>query len=87
MEQAQERADKEMADANAMQAQYEAAWAGAEATHAQGRQLLDSLTKVNTLPLDVYLTGVTHPQHVPMHAARAGSDDLCKMGPGSAWRC
>lgn len=44
--QAKERADKEMADANAMQAQYEAAWAGAEATHAQGRQLLDSLTKV-----------------------------------------
>jgi hypothetical protein len=35
-----------MADANAMQAQYEAAWAGAEATHAQGRQLLDALTKV-----------------------------------------
>ncbi len=46
MEQAQERADKEMADANAMQARYEAAWAGAEATHAQGRELLDSLTKV-----------------------------------------
>ncbi|CAL8470940.1 g10482 [Coccomyxa elongata] len=43
--QAQERADKEMADANAMQARYEAAWAGAEATHAQGRELLDSLTK------------------------------------------
>lgn len=35
-----------MADANAMQAQYEAAWAGAEATHAQGRQILDALTKV-----------------------------------------
>lgn len=29
-----------------MQAQYEAAWSSAEATHAQGRQLLDSLTKV-----------------------------------------
>ena len=29
-----------------MQAQYEAAWAGAEASHAQGRQLLDDLTRV-----------------------------------------
>ena len=29
-----------------MQAQYEAAWTNAESTHAQGRQLLDSLTKV-----------------------------------------
>lgn len=35
-----------MADADAMQAQYEAAWAGAEASHAQGRQLLDDLTRV-----------------------------------------
>ena len=29
-----------------MQTQYEAAWTNAESTHAQGRQLLDSLTKV-----------------------------------------
>ena len=29
-----------------MQAQYEAAWAGAEASHAQGRQLLEDLTRV-----------------------------------------
>ncbi len=44
--QAQERADKEAREANTMQAQYETAWSNAEATHAQGRQLLDSLTKV-----------------------------------------
>ncbi len=43
--QAQERRDREVADADAMQAQYGAAWAGAEATHAQGRQLLDDLTQ------------------------------------------
>ena len=43
--QAQERRDREVADADAMQAQYGAAWAGAEATHAQGRQLLDDLTR------------------------------------------
>ena len=45
--QAQERADNETREANAMQAQYETAWSNAEATHAQGRQLLDSLTKVS----------------------------------------
>jgi len=32
------------------QAQYEAAWAGAEASHAQGRQLLDDLTRVGLHP-------------------------------------
>ncbi|KAK9844100.1 hypothetical protein WJX81_004424 [Elliptochloris bilobata] len=42
---AQERRDREAADADAMQAQYQAAWVGAEATHAQGRQLLDNLTR------------------------------------------
>lgn len=85
MEQAQERADKEMADANAMQGQYEAAWAGAEATHAQGRQLLDSLTKVNILPLDESLAVVSHPQHMPMHATRGVPVTICKMEAGSAW--
>ena len=33
-----------------MQAQYETAWTNAESTHAQGRQLLDSLTKVAAHP-------------------------------------
>ncbi len=47
--QAQERRDREVADADAMQAQYGAAWAGAEATHAQGRQLLDDLTRARAL--------------------------------------
>ena len=55
--QAQERADKEAREANAMQAQYETAWSTAEATHAQGRQLLDSLTKVTCRSTGVgYLT-------------------------------
>ena len=38
-----------------MQAQYETAWTNAESTHAQGRQLLDSLTKVAAHPV---LTGL-----------------------------
>ena len=46
--QVQERRDREVADADGMQAQYEAAWAGAEASHAQGRQLLDDLTRVGS---------------------------------------
>ena len=34
-----------------MQTQYETAWTNAESTHAQGRQLLDSLTKVAAHPV------------------------------------
>lgn len=47
--QAQERAEKETREANAMQLQYETAWTNAESSHAQGRQLLDSLTKVSPI--------------------------------------
>lgn len=39
-----------------MQAQYETAWSNAEATHAQGRQLLDSLTKVSCSGQHLMLT-------------------------------
>lgn len=44
--QAQERAAQATAQADAMQQQYEGAWAGAEDSHRTGRRLLDSLTKV-----------------------------------------
>lgn len=54
--QAQERRDLEAADADAMQAQYEAAWAGAEAAHAQGRRLLDDLTRARPPPPPVLPT-------------------------------
>ncbi len=40
-----------------MQAQYETAWSNAEATHAQGRQLLDSLTKVTSHRTDAACPG------------------------------
>ena len=44
--QAQERAEKAASDASEMEAQYRAAWAGAEAAQSEGRALLDALTKV-----------------------------------------
>ena len=44
--QAQERAAQATSQADAMQQQYEAAWAGAEDSHRTGKRLLDSLTKV-----------------------------------------
>ncbi|KAK9791341.1 hypothetical protein WJX73_000496 [Symbiochloris irregularis] len=43
--QVQERAAQATSQADAMQQQYEAAWAGAEDTHRTGRRLLDALTK------------------------------------------
>lgn len=45
--QVQERAAQATSQADAMQQQYEAAWAGAEDSHRTGRRLLDALTKVS----------------------------------------
>ena len=41
-----------------MEAQYQAAWAGAEASQSQARQLLDALTKV---PHPLSRTSSGHP--------------------------
>ena len=44
--QAQERAQAATSEADAMEAQYQAAWANAEATQSKSTALLDQLTKV-----------------------------------------
>ena len=56
-----------MADADAMQTQYEAAWAGAEASHAQGRQLLEDLTRVGVANPLFFWTCCCLPRQRPEH--------------------
>ena len=46
--QAQERIDKAVSDADAMESQYEAAYASARQTYSRGRALLDEIQRVGT---------------------------------------
>ncbi len=46
--QAQERIDKAVSDADAMESQYESAYASARQTYSRGRALLDEIQRVGT---------------------------------------
>ena len=46
--QAQERIDKAVSDADAMESQYESAYANARQTYSRGRALLDEIQRVGT---------------------------------------